>query len=191
MRSGNGLDLNNIALINAMLDTEGGIPSPDKAQESPQLLPIAAGYFLSLSRKMVAKSPLDAMRSHIDFKEKIELIGNTDIGIQSKKRTEAYQSKLNKERAKEIIRDSWQNMYSMFNLFRGRSRFVYMLLENILSNYSIKLIDCTTRYEECVDMVTGVVQMLVGHIAEKIEKNPTVGGVYPRSRSSCRRPLKR
>lgn len=129
---------------------------------------------------MVEKSPQDAMRSHIDFKEQIELIGNTDIGIQSKKRTEAYQFRLNKERAKEIIRESCQNMCSMFNLFRGRSRFVYMLLEDILSNYSIKLIDSTARYEECVDMVTGVVQMLVGHISQKIEKNPTVRWCLPK-----------
>lgn len=51
MRSGNGLDLNNIALINAMLDTEGGIASPDKTQESPQLPPAAAAYFYLYAEK--------------------------------------------------------------------------------------------------------------------------------------------
>ena len=69
-------------------------------------------------------------------------------------------------------------MCSMFNLFRGRSRFVYMLLEDILSGYCVKIVDCTARYEACVNTVTGVVQLLVGHLAEHIEKSPAVAKLY-------------
>lgn len=114
-------------------------------------------------------------RTLIDFKGSSDVIGNTDISMQAKKRADAELTKFNRERAREIIRESCQHMCGLFNLFRGRSRFICLLLEDMFSNYCLKTKDKLSSYEECLNLVVGVVQVLVSRLSESMDGPADVG----------------
>ena len=68
-----------------------------------------------------------------------QTICNVDLSLQVSKLTLALNEKLSKQRARDLIRDECQNMCNLFNLYRYRSNFVCLLLEQIIQKYSIQI----------------------------------------------------
>lgn len=93
------------------------------------------------------------------------ILGNTDLGMHAKKSAESKKTLFSRERAIGIIRESCQYLCNIFNLFRGRSKFIYLLLEDLLENYCTKIDSRLALYEACLALVTSLTQTVVQHLS--------------------------
>ena len=99
------------------------------------------------------------------------IIGNLDTTLQKTKLTIAMNESLNRERAKELTRNECQNICSVFNLFRGRSKFIYLLLNEIIVKFADQLKADMSTFEKGSHLVNRVIDLLV----TRVNSAPKVG----------------
>lgn len=86
--------------------------------------------------------------------------------MQASKLVIALNEDLNKLRVRDLIREECQNMCNLFNLFRVRSKFIWLLIEQIITKYQAQIVDDVAAYSCHLNKVNDVIEVLTITISD-------------------------